>query len=126
MMVNGKVKKRVSLDKVINWQGRKLVEFCEEIGWMVLNENMAEVKKGERMEDMENFIIGESEDSDRQPLEVTLVGEEEKDIEEEREECMEKSVWTKESMGDKTKLRRRHRERDKQHSGANGGSNTEK
>ncbi|KAK5640629.1 hypothetical protein RI129_011440 [Pyrocoelia pectoralis] len=42
MVVNGEVRRRVSMDKKINGQGRKLLDLCEERGWTILNGNMEE------------------------------------------------------------------------------------
>lgn len=90
--------RRQSKDKVINREGRVLVEFVEERGWSVFNENMKRNEQGEYTftegkentvidyvmgnrevrEEVEKMVVGEKIDSDHHPVEVWIKGEKER------------------------------------------------
>ena len=117
----GDIIERYSKDKVIGNGGRNLIEWVIEKGWYILNGTMEGDWEGEYTyvgargcsvidyivvnenvrDKICNFRIGDRVDSDHLPLEMEVIEEEGRDLEEEEErkkEEMEIIVWDREAI----------------------------
>ncbi|XP_024877156.1 golgin subfamily A member 6-like protein 22, partial [Temnothorax curvispinosus] len=116
---------RRSKDKKINGDGRKLLEFIEERGWMILNGGVKGDEEGEftytggRGETVIDYVIGEEEvrerverlevgervDSDHHPVTIWMRGKLEKDQRKRVEErARRRGIW---SEGGRTQFKER-------------------
>ncbi|XP_043604110.1 LOW QUALITY PROTEIN: golgin subfamily A member 6-like protein 22 [Bombus pyrosoma] len=112
----GKERSRRSKDKTINAEGRILLRYLEERGWMIINGRDKEGEEwtyiGERGNSVIDYLIGNQEateeiidmkvrkrtESDHMPLEVEIGGPELQRTEEREEKEKERREWRRESM----------------------------
>ncbi|XP_077273093.1 uncharacterized protein LOC143903409 [Temnothorax americanus] len=106
---------RRSKDKKINRDGRKLLEFIEERGWMILNggvkgdeegeftytggrgKTVIDYVIGEVREGLERLEVGERVDSDHHPVTIWMKGKLEKDQRKrEGERVRRRGIWSEE------------------------------
>jgi hypothetical protein len=113
----GRGRSRRSKDRKVNAEGRIVLRYLDEKGWMITNGREEEGEEwtyvGERGKSVIDYVIGNQEateeivvmkvgsrgESDHMPLEIDIEGPEIRRGEEREVEEKEKREWTSESVG---------------------------